>query len=194
MIKEIVINSESFLKSGLSLADYVVCWLLHKKEIDLLNRVISPFFENDLYEDLEYRGYIKMNGDKLQDYEVRQKFLNVLKLSESDAKIADVVLWIKDYRDIFKGKKPGGMGDPSQTTAKMKKFLEAYPEYTKDDIMKAAKHHVDSTAPSYQYMMYADYFIFKEDPQGGIKSRLLSTLEELKEGGFVINKDLTREL
>jgi hypothetical protein len=194
LLKEININIESFLKSGLTIQEYVICWLIHKKESNLLNKIVDPFFELDCYIDLESRGYLKLNGDKISEYEVRQKFLNILKLSENEAKVAEVDSWINEYRELFKGKKPGSMGDRDGVLRKMKKFLETYSEYTKEQILTATKFYIQTQAPSYKYLMQADYLISKEDGIGGVKSKLLSTLDEMKDGGFAINKDLTKEI
>ena len=101
---------------------------------------------------------------------------------EEESNIKD---WIQEYRDQFKGLKPGAMGDSIGCLMKMKKFTELYPQFNKDTIIKAAELYI-STVDDLRFLQQADYFIFKSDSEKMKKSRLASFCEEV-EGGADAN-------
>lgn len=89
--------------------------------------------------------------------------------------------WIQEYRDLFPiGVKSGGFpvrGDLKGCTKKMERFLEDYPEYDKEIILKATKSYVDKKRlENYAYMQLAHYFIKKDDI-----SSLAAECENLRE-------------
>lgn len=110
-----------------------------------------------------------------------------------NAKVQEIEGWVKkEYRPLFKGKKAGAMGDISMCVQKMAVFLTVYPEYTKEDVLDAAKKYVDSFGNNPTYMRQADYFIFKEVVHQGMKmvtSGLLTSLEDGEEETFM-SKDM----
>lgn len=109
------------------------------------------------------------------------------------AKAAEIDDWVKkEYRILFKGKKAGAMGDIGMCVQKMAVFLVVYPEYTKEDVLDAARKYVDSFGNNPTYMRQADYFIFKEVVHQGMKmvtSSLLTFLEDGEEETFM-SKDM----
>lgn len=110
-----------------------------------------------------------------------------------NAVAAEIDSWVKkEYRPLFKGKKAGAMGDISMCVQKMAVFLTVYPEYTKEDVLDAARKYVDSFGNNPTYMRQADYFIFKEVVHQGMKmvtSGLLTFLEDGEEETFM-SKDM----
>lgn len=107
------------------------------------------------------------------------KFKQEISLAKKIEEVEDWVL--KEYRPLFKGKKQGAMGDRYGCVQKMAMFMIVHPEYSKDDILKAAKSYIDSFGYSFVYMMQADYFIYKQVRHQGkemITSKLLTWLED----------------
>lgn len=96
--------------------------------------------------------------------------------------------FIEDYRNLWKGLKPGSMGSPSACREKMLRWRQENPNYSKSDILKAAKIYINSLN-NYQYLQAAHYFIYKKD--GKEEDSRLSAFIEEKE---VDNTDWTTKL
>ena len=102
-------------------------------------------------------------------------------LSIAKVKVKPEIEWIDEYRNLFPvGIRSGGFpvrGDRKGCIKKMKAFLELYPEYTKEIILKVTKNYVEmKKLEGYAYMQLAHFFINKE----GISS-LASECEDFKE-------------
>lgn len=150
-------------------------------------------------EDLEWLSdnkWIKLNSD--YGFEVREKFVEFLdRLDESllgvkrevfedleeskKIKVENIKAgleikdWIDEYRGLFKGLKPGSIGDKGACLNKMVKFFENYPEFAdKDIILSATRKYIQHEAISnYKYIQKAHYFIYK---QVGTKDNEISNL------------------
>lgn len=84
--------------------------------------------------------------------------------------------FIKEYRNLWKGLKPGSMGSEQGVKDKLFRWMQNNPEYSKDDILNAAKMYINSLT-SYVYLQQADYFIYKKDLNGE-SSRLSAFIDE----------------
>lgn len=95
----------------------------------------------------------------------------------------NVEKWIDEFRNLFKGKKPGAIGDKNLCIIRMKEFVNSNPEFTKEHILKATKRYVeDRQEQNYMYLKRAHYFISKQETKDGKKveiSDLLTYCEEL---------------
>lgn len=92
--------------------------------------------------------------------------------------------FIKQYRDIWKGLKIGSQGNAKSCSDKMLKWMKDNPNYSQDDILKAAKSYI-STVDDLRFLQRADYFIYKKD-KFGESSRLSDFIEEddVKDAGW----------
>ena len=92
--------------------------------------------------------------------------------------------FVVEYRLLWKGLKQGSMGSINSCRDKLKRFLKENPDYTQEDIIKAAKTYINSL-DDYKYLQQADYFIYKKD-KFGEQSRLLAFIDEdeVKESGW----------
>jgi len=79
--------------------------------------------------------------------------------------------FIKEYRALWKGLRPGSMGSLLSCTIKLTKWMNENPEYSKNDIIKAAKIYLKSIEDM-KYLQRADYFVSKTE--GGVESSRLS--------------------
>ena len=70
--------------------------------------------------------------------------------------------FINDFRNKFKGLKPGSMGSEASCKMKMYRWMKENPSYTPEQILKAADIYIKSLN-NYQYLQRADYFIYKKD-------------------------------
>ena len=96
--------------------------------------------------------------------------------------------FIEEYRNLWKGLKVGSMGSPMACKEKMLRWMGENPNYTKEDILKAARIYINSLN-NYQYLQAAHYFIYKKD--GKEEDSRLSAFIEEKE---VDNTDWTSRL
>ena len=84
--------------------------------------------------------------------------------------------FINEYRQLWKGLKPGSMGSHTGCKDKLIRWMGDNPQYTKDDVLKAAKIYINSL-DNYQYLQQADYFIYKKDLHGE-SSRLSAFVDD----------------
>lgn len=96
----------------------------------------------------------------------------------------DVNNFITEFRNLWKGLKPGSLGSLGGCRDKMTRWMHENPEYSREDILKAAKNYINSL-DNYKYLQQADYFIYKKD-LGGESSRLSAFIDEVevKEEGW----------
>lgn len=183
--KEVLKYLNVLINNKFTVDEMVILFLVTHKDYKSLESFVEyHYFPNlSLYrttiEKLQKEGWLKIMGeDYIESLEIRSKFTSLFGDSVLDERLKDVDSWIQDFRNIFKVGKPGAMGDPNACLDKMKKFIKAHPQYTKEQIMKAAEVYVNSQAPAYRFLQQADYFISKQSVDKGITSRLLSFLED----------------
>jgi hypothetical protein len=154
------------------------------------------------YQSLESKGFIKINGIEIILREKTKLLLEFLSIesSYSDYKAKKIIKksnrvinegfdeFIEEYRNLWKGLKVGSMGSPNACKEKMERWMKENPNYSKEDILKAAKIYINSLN-NYQYLQAAHYFIYKKD--GKEEDSRLSAFIEEKE---VDNTDWTTKL
>ena len=199
-MKEAFILDLNFLKEqNLSVIEFVT--LLQLNEIDT-----GLQLDLDILHNLQEKQFVKLIIDKFgTNTIIREKskllldFLSI-ESSYSDYKSKKVVKkstrtisegfdkFIEEYRNLWKGLKVGSMGSPMACKEKMLRWMGENPNYTKEDILKAAKIYINSLN-NYQYLQAAHYFIYKKD--GKEEDSRLSAFVEEKE---VDNTDWTVKL
>lgn len=142
---------------------------------------------------LEEKQFIKINRLDDNKLEIREKgkllidfvsiegvasITNKKTIKKSNRALTEgMIEFVKEYRALWKGLKPGSMGSENTCKDKLIKWMSLNPSYSKDDILKAAKIYLKSV-DNYQYLQQADYFIFKKDAHGE-SSRLSSFIDEI---------------
>ena len=173
-MKEAFILDLNFLKEqNLSVIEFIT--LLQLNEIDT-----GLQLDLDILHNLQEKQFVKLIIDKFgTNTIIREKskllldFLSI-ESSYSDYKSKKVVKkstrtisegfdeFIEEYRNLWKGLKVGSMGSPGACKEKMLRWMGENPNYTKEDILKAAKIYINSLN-NYQYLQAAHYFIYKKD-------------------------------
>ena len=199
-MKEAFILDLNFLKEqNLSVIEFIT--LLQLNEIDT-----GLQLDLGVLHDLQEKQFVKLIIDKFGTTQIlREKskllldFLSI-ESSYSDYKEKKIIKksnrvinegfdeFIEEYRSICKGLKLGAMGSPSACKEKMERWMKENPNYSKEDILKAAKIYINSLN-NYQYLQAAHYFIYKKD--GKEEDSRLSAFIEEKE---VDNTDWTTKL
>lgn len=197
-MKELKINLDSLLKSNLTIDQFVLLLLIHKKEFKAVERLVlrqwgyTDSHYGEIYELLQSDGWLKINGNKApNDCIVRQKFLELL----NDETDMDIESWIDEYRELFKGKKPGCFGLRDMAIKNMTWLLTEYPQYTKEDVLRAAKYYISTCAKEgYKYLIKSHYFISKEKSPTETTHEILTYLEETKDESFTESSDFTKSI
>ena len=199
-MKEAFILDLNFLKEqNLSIIEFIT--LLELNEIDTGLQLDLNILHN-----LQEKQFVKLIIDKFgTNTIIREKskllldFLSI-ESSYSDYKSKKInkksnrVInegfdeFIEEYRNLWKGLKVGSMGSPIACKEKMERWMKENPNYSKEDILKAAKIYINSLN-NYQYLQAAHYFIYKKD--GKEEDSRLSAFIEEKE---VDNTDWTTKL
>ena len=199
-MKEAFILDLNFLKEqNLSVIEFIT--LLQLNEIDT-----GLQLDLDILHNLQEKQFVKLIIDKFGTTQIlREKgklLLDFLSIESnySNYKEKKVVKksnrvinegfdeFIEEYRKLWKGLKPGSMGSENACKEKMLRWMGENPNYSKEDIIKAARIYINSLN-NYQYLQAAHYFIYKKD--GKEEDSRLSAFIEEKE---VDNTDWTVKL
>lgn len=114
--------------------------------------------------------------DSLQNLEITEKGKSIL-IDKVEAVAKQNLDWVQEYRALFKGVKAQAMGDRKACEDNIRWFMKRYPEFSKEQIIAAAKKHINDNANKPQYTRRADYFIKKADANKNVTSDLLMYLE-----------------
>ena len=199
-MKEAFILDLNFLKEqNLSVIEFIT--LLQLNEIDT-----GLQLDLDILHNLQEKQFVKLIIDKFgTNTIIREKsklLLDFLSIESSHSNYKEKKIikksnrvinegfdeFIEEYRKLWKGLKPGSMGSENACKEKMLRWMGENPNYTKEDILKAAKIYINSLN-NYQYLQAAHYFIYKKD--GKEEDSRLSAFIEEKE---VDNTDWTVKL
>ena len=199
-MKEAFILDLNFLKEqNLSIIEFIT--LLQLNEIDT-----GLQLDLDILHNLQEKQFVKLIIDKFgTNTIIREKsklLLDFLSIESSYSNYKEKKIikksnrvinegfdeFIEEYRNLWKGLKLGSMGSPRACKEKMLRWMGENPNYSKEDILKAAKIYINSLN-NYQYLQAAHYFIYKKD--GKEEDSRLSAFIEEKE---VDNTDWTTRL
>lgn len=199
-MKEAFILDLNFLKEqNLSVIEFIT--LLQLNEIDT-----GLQLDLDILHNLQEKQFVKLIIDKFgTNTIIREKskllldFLSIesnypnykeKKIIKKSNRVINEGFdeFIEEYRNLWKGLKVGSMGSPMACKEKMERWMKENPNYSKEDILKAAKIYINSLN-NYQYLQAAHYFIYKKD--GKEEDSRLSAFIEEKE---VDNTDWTTKL
>lgn len=165
--KAYILDFNVLAEQNLSIEEFLV--LIHLDD-ELYNSsmcVLKP---------LEEKQFIKIiNDEKIILREKGKLFIELISIEKLSStknnkqtvksdRLINVELdsFINDFRNKFKGLKPGSMGSEASCKMKMYRWMKENPSYTPEQILKAADIYIKSLN-NYQYLQRADYFIYKKD-------------------------------
>ncbi len=165
-----LISLKKLLAYGISAEEYFVLYLLTMKEKWKLGRYIDETNVDvtDALASLLELGYLDMiNNDgniEISNVISNGKSKDIIQNSTA---LEDIDDWFDEWYDLWpKGIKSGGYYIRSGklgTKTRMKSFIQKYPEYTKDQIIKATKSYMmEQTIQGFTHTKLAHYFIEKE--------------------------------
>ena len=146
--------------------------------------------ESNILDSLQQKQFIKLaeneiiireKGNLLIEFLLIEK-VNSVKSKKEIRKSERVVnneldSFIEDFRNKWKGLKPGSMGSLSTCKEKMKRWMQENPTYSPQQILTAAKIYINSL-DNHTYLQQADYFIYKKDGKEE-SSRLSAFVDEI---------------
>jgi len=182
--KAFILDFNLIYEQNLSIDEYLV--LIHLQDDIIYNN------SNLVLTSLQDKGFIKIiTNEKIILREKGTLFLDLISIdsinSAKDKKItkkssrsinSDLDVLAKEYRMLWKGLKPGSMGSEQGCKEKLFRWMKNNPDYSKEDIIKAAKIYINSL-DNYTFLQQADYFIYKKDAYGE-SSRLSAFIDEIE--------------
>ena len=165
--KAFILDFELLAEQNLSIEEFLVLIHLDDELYNNSMRVLKP---------LEEKQFIKIiNDEKIILREKGKLFIELISIEKLSStknnkqtvksdRLINVELdsFINDFRNKFKGLKPGSMGSEASCKMKMYRWMKENPSYTPEQILKAADIYIKSLN-NYQYLQRADYFIYKKD-------------------------------
>lgn len=165
--KAYILDFNLLAEQNLSIEEFLVLIHLDDELYNNSMRVLKP---------LEEKQFIKIiNDEKIILREKGKLFIELISIEKLSStknnkqtvksdRLINVELdsFINDFRNKFKGLKPGSMGSESSCKMKMYRWMKENPSYTPEQILKAADIYIKSLN-NYQYLQRADYFIYKKD-------------------------------
>jgi predicted transcriptional regulator len=176
--------------------------LLNEQDLNLQEFLTLLYLNNNLeykysfnyLESLERKQFIKINKNNSDEIVIREKgklFMDFISIDNvkfgSNKKIikkSDRVInegideFVSEFRNKWKGLKPGSMGSLSACKDKMSKWMYENPSYTQEQILKAVDIYINSLN-NHIYLQAADYFIYKKDAHGE-SSKLSAFIDEIE--------------
>lgn len=166
-----------------------------------LGAIISIYHDDDKldfndagvdYEKLQENKFIKIIKDSEKNhYLLRQKGqdliatlvgrgIEVKKKTKKKKQInVDVLTRLQEFRSKWKGLKPGSMGSLSSCRDKLTRWMQENPDYTFEEVLKAADAYLESLQGDYRFLQRADYFIYKQENNREEASRLSAFIDEI---------------
>ena len=165
--KAFILDFDLIAEQNLSIEEFLVLIHLDDELYNNSMRVLKP---------LEEKQFIKIiNDEKIILREKGKLFIELISIEKLSStknnkqtvksdRLINVELdsFINDFRNKFKGLKPGSMGSEASCKMKMYRWMKENPSYTPEQILKAADIYIKSLN-NYQYLQRADYFIYKKD-------------------------------
>lgn len=146
---------------------------------------------------LQNNQFIKIRqNEKTTEYYLREKSIKLIEflsveidnsysaeeknIRKSDRVIQEeMVKRLPEFREKWKGLKPGSMGSLKSCKLKLTRWMKENPEYNFDDILRAADIYLATFDGNYTYLQRADYFIFKQENNREESSRLSAYVDEI---------------
>lgn len=126
------------------------------------------------------------------DISFKKREKKIIKSARSVGKVVEE--FVDEYRDRWKGLKPGAMGGRNSCVQKLIRWMKENPQIQKEQILKAADLYLSTEGRNSQFLQRADYFIYKQEGNSKIENSRLSAYIDDILTGEVTNDDWTSQL
>lgn len=175
------VDVEKLIDAGININEYLFCQFVcnnEKKVFEYYLEQFDRFFDKESINRLIEKGilelYTEEQGYKFSNIKVTNLFIDLFidpiklkKATKSSSKVEEIE-WFDEWYSLWpRGIKVGGYpvkGDRKGCLKKLIKFINEYPEFDKDIIIKATKDYIDAFRINrYSYMKLAHYFVYKDN-------------------------------
>lgn len=166
----IQINVKTLIENRVSVEQALILFFINaineKGTMELLHEYqeVSPLYTNDIKYLIDEKYLVVKDGFEMKEGETFS--IKNLILTEKFRIFVDDASWTKEWFELWpKGLKSGGYyvrTDESGCRIRLKRFMQKYPKYDKDIIIKATKNYIDRCLKSGSYFRLAPHFIEKE--------------------------------
>jgi hypothetical protein len=179
--KAFILDFNLLAEHNLSIEEFLVLIHLNDELYNNSTNVLKPLEEKQIVKIISDEKVILREKGKLL-----LELISIEKISSSNKKrivksdrLVNVELnsFINDFRNKFKGLKPGSMGSESACKLKMFRWMKENPQYTPEQILNATEIYIKSLN-NYQYLQQADYFIYKKEGKDE-QSKLSAFIDEI---------------
>ena len=193
----IVIDLNVIYKSGITIEEFFYLYSL------FINETIHIVDDSIDYDKLEKLLFIKIIDKQFYLRSKARDLFEILSVkisfsNEDDKKIVkrskrainkEIDDRINEFRNKWKGLKPGSMGALHSCKEKLSRWMDENPEYSFEDILKAADLYLSTEGTNLKFLQRADYFIYKKDGREE-SSRLSAFVDDVG----IANDDWTSNL
>lgn len=179
--KAFILDFNLLAEHNLSIDEFLVLIHLDDELYNNSTNVLKPLEEKQFIKIISNEKVILREKGKLL-----LELISIEKISSSNKKRivksdrlvnSELNSFINDFRNKFKGLKPGSMGSESACKLKMFRWMKENPQYTPEQILNATEIYVKSLN-NYQYLQQADYFIYKKEGKDE-QSKLSAFIDEI---------------
>lgn len=135
---------------------------------------------------------LRQRGSDFIDAVIGQSAVIKSAKKKRNAVNVDLLTKLPEFRNKWKGLKPGSMGSLQSCKDKLTRWMGENPNYTLDEIIGAAEAYIDSLNGDYRFLQRADYFIYKQENNREESSRLSAFIDEI--GTNISQGDWTSKL
>lgn len=203
MKNSLILNFDLLNELNISISEFLfISYIYFEKKIDI------PFNDIDINK-LQKENYIKLIQEKDEEIIIlRHKSVELIENLFVEAEISfdndkkkvlksnrtinnELESRTEEYRNKWKGLKPGSMGSLKACKQKLNRWMKENPDYSFDDILKAVDIYLNSgVLKDLRFLKQADNFIFKQNANKEEESFLSAFIEEIHsytEDGWTTN-------
>lgn len=188
MDKSLIIDFKLLESLDITVIDFLHLYNFHNND-----NIFDIKLNDDTLSNLESKRLIKHYNSNIV---VRQSGLDLINMLTVETEIEinqpkkvvkksnrvidnDISDRVDEFRSLWKGLKPGSMGSLKSCKTKLTRWMKENPEYSFDDIIKAAKTYLNTEGRNIRFLQRADYFIYKQENNKEESSRLSAYIDDI---------------
>ena len=187
MNKSLILDFIVLKEQNITIEEFLKLYSIYSNEtIYLVEDMIDleKLEENLFIKQIENKIYLREKAIKLIEFlsiETDLSFNTDKKEIKKSKRAIDSLLdeRVDEFRNKWQGLKPGSMGSKKACKEKLNRWMKENPEYSYEDILKAADLYLATEGANIRFLQRADYFIFKQDTYKDEMSRLSAFIDEL---------------
>lgn len=187
MNKSLILDFIVLKEQNITIEEFLKLYSIYSNEIiylveDMID--LEKLEENLFIKQIENKIYLREKTIKLIEFlsiETDLSFNTDKKEIKKSKRAIDSLLdeRVDEFRNKWQGLKPGSMGSKKACKEKLNRWMKENPEYSYEDILKAADLYLATEGANIRFLQRADYFIFKQDTYKDEMSRLSAFVDEL---------------